>query len=131
MQKYKLLKDLPWAEAGIQVQILGDEEKGWFIKEANDEFGSAYVWTGDCDPRESDFFTPVEDEMWRPEDKSDVFYYIRTEGDVGFHHWHDNDEYDQNLFDIGNYFRTKADAELAKDEIKKLLTKLRDEGKVS
>ena len=65
--KYKLLKDLPWAKAGTDVEIEEKCRYGQLIRfyYENGELMSFY-WKLDGDPRTSDFFEPIEEFWFEP-----------------------------------------------------------------
>lgn len=56
---------------------------------------------------------------WRPKD-GEGYYYIFSNGIVHLSTWF-NDKVDNSRFSIGNYFKTKEEAEVMAEKIKKLL----------
>jgi hypothetical protein len=62
---------------------------------------------------------PSEPERWRPK-KGEAYWMIQNDGDVETHQYAD-DTYDDKKRDFGNCFKTREQAEQARDDIKKLL----------
>lgn len=115
MKKYRLLKDIPDPNGPIRAgKILYHEHYGyhfylgdqsWYC---NQEFINA----------NPEFFEEVT--RWKPK-KSEKYYWINYSGEIN----EDND-FSEKEYAFGNYFQTKAQAEHARDEIKKLLLKLHE-----
>lgn len=56
---------------------------------------------------------------WKPKN-NEHYYYVTEKCKVGEYIW-DDDEIDKRMFRIGNLFRTRAEAEMVKKEIGKML----------
>lgn len=107
MKKYKLLKDLPYAEAGTE----------W----GKDTWESLE----NLDPeRLPDWFEEVDD-RWEPE-LGDRYYYIDEVGSIcggkSYEGWFS----DRARLTFGNCFPTREKAGEARDRIKELLKELRE-----
>lgn len=58
----------------------------------------------------------VESKVWKPE-MNEQYYLVAALGDISCFRW-DNDSGDNNLYSIGNCYRTEEDAEFAMERMK-------------
>lgn len=59
------------------------------------------------------------DEKWKPKEK-EIYWYINLDGHID-NDIFDNSIFDNNMYNFGNCFKTKKEAEIAAEKIKKLL----------
>lgn len=62
---------------------------------------------------------------WKPEN-NEIYYFVSTSGTVEYLFW-DYSTFDSKLYNAGNYFRTKSEAEAAAEKVKALLLSLHKE----
>ena len=106
MKRYKLKKDAPCAKAGIVFEERVDEFDGKIL--INEEF--KYKIIVDCVDNFDDWFEEIpEYKRWRGE-RGDSYYFIDDEGAIR-HEIDTNDGMDNYRYNIGNYFKTEAEAE--------------------
>lgn len=67
-------------------------------------------------------FIEEVDERWKPK-KGDEYFYVDKDGQVGEYHWV-GFWFDNILFDFGNCFRTREEAEAAAERVKEALKKV-------
>ena len=121
MKKYKLLKDLPTAKAGSIFEVrnggLYDPDTNHFVYNliTLKKFGTFDEWFEEIE----------ESKAWKPEERGE-YYYINYSGSA-FLDIYDSGELDSCLFEIGNCFKTKEDAEKAIEKLK-ALRRLREKG---
>ena len=109
MKRYKLLKDLPLAKAGT-IFIMGGYELG--ETQRTGKFG--------------EWFEEIEEnKVWKPEEGG-KYYCISCSGSVYLTRYF-SDKIDRHLFEIGNCFKTKEDAEKAVEKLR-ALRRLREAG---
>lgn len=116
--KYRLKKDLPWANKG---QIIYADETvvgGWTAWSIRDEDDKKLGVVTMNSRTFYEWFEEV-DERWKPE-PNETYYFMEAGGDVTETH-NDGGRGDKNLISIGNCFRTRELAERAAEQIKALL----------
>jgi hypothetical protein len=118
MKKYKLLKDIPvyfhiCPKGNILVK---QDDKYYQFKDFNSNLSEEVV------ENNPEFFEEVT--RWKP-DKEELYYYINSEGEIDFIDWCDENG-DTQSYEFGNCFKTREQAEHARDEIKKLLLNLHE-----
>ena len=124
MKKYKLLRDLPTFKAGETFHfdwkgnLCADDSQGYpelvaYAKSTLEKYPNIL----------GEWFEETEDDgkgkRWRAE-YSGKFWYIDYDGEIGWH----NDlctELNDREYELGNYFKTKKEAEAARDWIKSTL----------
>lgn len=110
--KYKLLKDLPWAKAGIILSGFYDNQSTYSVYILNEGI------FGFPEATFSDWFEEV-DERWKPED-GERYFIVGSRGYVMESEWKGY-TMDYARYDIGNCFKTEEQAERAAEQIKALL----------
>ena len=99
--KYKVIKDLPFAKVGEEVEIdnLGQH---WVV--------GGFHWTGLWgDPRDSGFFEEVRPRRFYPE-HGDSYYYVRITGKVARSRF-SQETWEEECWGVGNMFQREEQAE--------------------
>ena len=119
--KYKLIKELP----GCPVGTIGESNKNGYV----------YFWVDTYYSIKEvnnfpDWFQPIPDEpeRWKPKDTAQYFY-ITSDGFATFTYFSINDVLDNTRLDFGNCFRTKSEAQKARDAVRELLLKMQEKKK--
>lgn len=103
MKKYRLKKDLPNIKEGT---IITTNEDGDYVNDENNaHLGLSYV-----PEHYPNFFEPVEDKPKRWRAENNMYWFICEGGEVG-DNFEANTVFDDKLYDTGNYFQTKEEAE--------------------
>lgn len=114
--KYKMIKEFPL-------------HKGGDVFEADDiggiDIGSVYYDDEDVEQLLKDGWIEEVDERWRPE-RNNAYHYVNSYGKVEADVWFDFSGLDGNRWKFGNCFKTKEEAEEARDAIAELLASRRD-----
>lgn len=130
MPKYKLVKDLPFQKADdTEWELVGEgiyinDQKVCLFKAIGEDTNLPWEMSWG-DPLTSGFFEEVKAKRWRGK-KNETYYFVR----YGFSVVKTYDEYssvDDLMWEDGNYFRTKDQAEEAAKRIKKLLADYQEE----
>lgn len=126
MKRYKLLKDLPTFSKGDTFQL--DEDSGCLVREKDGVVAYAPYTLEKFNILESDWFEEIPEEYkrWRAE-LHEAYYIIHDDG-VVFVRVEDNRDVDNDRCSIGNYFKTREEAQKASDWLKAFTT-LRDDTK--
>ena len=120
MKKYNLLRDLPTFKAGETFHfdrkgnLCADDSQGYpelvaYAKSTLEKYPNIL----------DEWFEEIEDgkgKRWRAE-YSGKFWYIDYDGEIGWHNDLCTELYDRG-YEFGNYFKTKKEAEAARDWIK-------------
>lgn len=69
-----------------------------------------------------EFYTEISLERWKPEYEGQYYYFIDIKGGILQKMWFDT-LVDNQCYKFGNCFRTKEEAEAARDEFKEILNK--------
>lgn len=113
--KWKLKRDLPWHKSGTEWEKFYKDVDGEYrmnpvgMRNATYSFPPATF---------SDWFEEV-DERWKPR-TGEEFFFAAEEGGTNCLKW-ENYSIDEDLYKIGNCFKTKTEAEQAAEQIKALL----------
>lgn len=114
--KYKLLKDTPTVKAGMIGELkMAFNEEGYVFKKQD---GEIFFFMKNVVESQPDWFEPVID-RWRAFENSD-FYVVNNYLDV-VNFTEEKSHGDNRLFDAGNYFKKRDQAEEASRRIKKVL----------
>lgn len=73
------------------------------------------------------FIEKLKDESWKPED-GDNYWFVFSDGDIGYNIWRGNDMVHQSRLDMGNCFQSEEEAEKARGWLKAFKV-LRDDTK--
>lgn len=114
--KYRLKKDLPWAEAGTICEVVAQERclnGSYLMKDTvlQNEFTAPYATF-------SDWFEEV-DERWKPTFR-DQYWFAATYGGADFDYFNGED-ISKGRYENFNMFPTKELAEQAAEQVKALL----------
>ena len=126
--KYILKKDLPWAKKGteweLDYKIDGDFYIMLEVTETTTRHSHewAYSWEDT-----SDWFAPI-DTRWEP--GYEMHYFFSTSNFKIMGDTWDGTAGDKWLYESGNCFKSRADAETARTAIKSTLAKLRDDKEI-
>ena len=115
--KYKLLKDLPWAQVGT---IYLEGIAHYYMESGG---ANGLLAKHDVEPF-TDWFEPI-DERWKPE-QGDRYYYVYSEGVYTDRYGIDKNR-DREKWEAGNCFKTAEQAEEAAKLIKQALLDLHKE----
>lgn len=116
MKRYKLLKDLPTFKAGDMFYM---SQRGDLIHDGGDVGVKVYAWqTLEKFPNVlTDWFEKIQEEAdsihWKPKE-NDGYLFIDLAGDIEYEYW-DNDSIDIWRYESGNIYRTRAEAECARN----------------
>jgi len=118
LQKGQILK---YKETGGERKILeillGDI---YFLSATNDfeAYGSTYT------KKDIEKYFEIPKEKWEPNDGEEYFF-IGCCGDIGKSFWNESG-FDKYIYKIGNYFKTKEEAQKATEKFKALLKSLHE-----
>lgn len=111
MKRYKLIKDLPTFKAGNIFYI--SERGDLFYDDSNNGIKAYSHKTLEKFPNIlTDWFEEIKETGWKPKE-GDKYWLINDFGNVCATYW-TGDFIDNNRCELGNYYRTEADAEHAK-----------------
>lgn len=125
MKRYKLLKDLAGLNAG---SILYLNELGNLVAEDKTTIVFLASFIHFYDILDSDWFEEIPEDYkrWRA-DEEGLYWFVGNEGEV-YEDLENREHIDNGRYELGNYFRTEAEAEKAVEWLK-ALTVLRDDTK--
>ena len=120
MKKYRLLKDIPGDDGLIKAGsvLYQNVDGGWF------SFSPSFneSWPEEYLKMNPEFFEEVT--RWKPESEQS-FFVLHSPCIILRFYWK-NIEQDLEYYNSGNCFKTREQAEHARDEIKKLLLSLHE-----
>lgn len=126
--KYKLLKDLPGYKAGT-VFVLKDgfgrdnywaEELEFTATTEVDDYLQKILWSRENDEQHTDWFEPIKKPTrWRAE-IGKTYYLVNTTNHVE-DMLENTSNLDKACYNLGNYFKTREQAETVAEAIKKML----------